>query len=52
MATATVEEVVGVIQGLATVVKEQQATKRDLSAQIQQQIVDLFGGTRQSIVKN
>ena len=39
MATATVEEVVGVFQGLAAVVKEQQATNRDLSAQTQQQIV-------------
>ena len=41
MATDTVEEVVGVIQGLAAGVKEQLATNRDLSAQTQYQIVDL-----------
>ena len=47
MATATVEEVVGVIQGLAAVVKEQQATNRDLSAQTQQQIVDLASSVKE-----
>ena len=47
MGTATVEEVVGVIQGLAAVVKEQQATNRDLSAQTQQHIVDLASSVKE-----
>ena len=47
MATVTVEEVVGVIQGLAAVAKEQQATNKDLSAETQQKIVDLASSVKE-----
>ena len=58
MVTATVEEVVGVIQGLAPEAKEAQATNWDLYAQTQQpnnpttqqQIVDLACHSRYPIL--
>ena len=44
---ATAEEVLGIIQGLAKVVKDQQATNRDLASSTQQQIEDLASSVKE-----
>ena len=44
---STIEEVLGVIQGLARVVKDQQATNRDLITNTQKQIDDLTSAVQE-----
>ena len=44
---ATAKEVLGIIQGLAKVVKDQQAINRDLAPSTQQQIEDLASSVKE-----